>query len=98
MSSVRVAGGEEQHRRAHAVVAQPAAHLEAVEVGQHHVEHDQVGPCSLDGVERVAPVAAGVHLEALVAERGLEHRAQVVLVVDEQEPFTCHARQRRRST
>ena len=44
MSSVRVAGGEEQHRGAAAVGAQPPAHLEAVEVGQHHVEHDQVGP------------------------------------------------------
>ena len=42
------------------------------------------------GVERVAPVGHGVHVEAGVAERGLEHRPQVVLVVDEQQPALGH--------
>ena len=42
--------------------------------------------CDLgDRLERVAAVGDGVDLEARVAQRGLEHRAQVVLVVDEQE-------------
>ena len=90
MSSVASRAVRKSDRRAHAVVAEPAAHLEPVEVGQHHVEHDEVGRARLDGVERVAPDADRVHLEALVAERRLEHRAQVVLVVDEQESFACH--------
>ena len=38
-----VAGGQEDHRDEVAVCAQPAADLEAVDVGQHHVEHDEVG-------------------------------------------------------
>ncbi len=93
-----VARGEEQHRRPYAVVAKPAAHLEAVEVGQHDVEHDQVGIMLLDGVERVTTRAGGAHLETLVAEGRFEHGPQVVLVVDEQEPFACHVQQRRRWT
>ena len=32
----------------------------------------------------------GVHLEAAVAQGGLQHRAKVVLVVHEQESFTGH--------
>ena len=94
-----VARGEEEDRRLHAVVAQPAAHLEAVEVGHHHVEDDQVGRLRPPThVERVATRRRRVHVEALVAQRGLEHRPQVVLVVDEQEPFTRHDDQRRRWT
>src|SRR5664280_1879911 len=39
-----VARGEEDHRSVDALGPQPAQHLEAVEVRQHYVEHDQVGP------------------------------------------------------
>ena len=53
-----VAGGEEQHRRVVAAGPQPPADLEPVEVGQHHVEQDEVGRQLADGVERRAPVAA----------------------------------------
>ena len=42
MSSVRVARGEEDHRHAVGAGAQLAQHLEAVHVGQHDVEQDQV--------------------------------------------------------
>ena len=38
----RVARGQHQDRRPDAVVAQPAAGLEAVDARQHHVEHDRV--------------------------------------------------------
>ena len=80
-----VASGEEEHRRAIAGLAEPLAHVEPVEVGQHHVEHDQVGFDLRDRVDRIAAVGHGVHLEAGVAQGGLEHRAEVVLVIDEQE-------------
>ncbi len=36
--------GEEDHRHPLVAVAQPARDREAVEVGEHHVEHDQIGP------------------------------------------------------
>ena len=44
-----VAGGQEEHRRAVAACAEQALlDLEAVEVGEHHVEHDEVGAEVLD--------------------------------------------------
>ncbi len=36
--------GQEQHRHVRGVRAQPAQHLQAVDVGQHHVEHHHVRP------------------------------------------------------
>ena len=53
-----VPGGEEQHRHVRVVAAQPAQHLEAVEVGQHHVEHDGVGPNSRAERTAASPLAA----------------------------------------
>ena len=38
------------------LVAQPAHHLEAVDPGQHQVEHDEIGALAGGGVERLAPV------------------------------------------
>ena len=85
-----VAGGQEQHRRAVAACTQPAAHLEPVEVGHHHVEHHEVGPLRRDHVERRPAVLGGGDLEAVVLQRGGEHRAQVLLVVDDEEVLSGH--------
>ena len=87
----RVAGGEEQHRRAIAVEAQAPAHLEPVEVGHHHVEQHQIG--LVRGIMSSAsrPFAAVDDLEAVVTQGGSQHRAQVVLVVDDQQVGTGHA-------
>ena len=66
-----VAGGQEddRHPRAGALaLAQPAGHLEAVEVGEHHVEHDQVGPALLDGGQRLPSGGGPLDLEAVEAE------------------------------
>ena len=46
-----VAGGEEDHRDRRRL-AEPAAHLEPVDVGQADVEHDQSGPVVGDRLER----------------------------------------------
>jgi len=54
-----VLGGEKEDRRADAVVAQPPGELEAVDVGQHDVEHDQVGLERARDLERL-PAAAGL--------------------------------------
>ena len=86
----RVLRGEEQYGDPSALGAQPPADLEAVEVGEHHVEDDEVGLDGRGGRERVAPVRHGVDVEAEVAQGRLEHRTQVVLVVDEQKAFSGH--------
>ena len=47
-----VAGGEEDHRHLRAVVAHAAQHGEPVDIGQHHVEHHQIGTELVDRRER----------------------------------------------
>ena len=42
--------------RSGCVGAHPPAHLEAVDLGQHQVEHDQVGPVGGNGLKRLASV------------------------------------------
>jgi hypothetical protein len=50
-------GREQDHRHTVAVlVAQPAHHLEAIDSGQHQVEHDQVRTLGRGGVQRLASV------------------------------------------
>jgi hypothetical protein len=89
-----VPGCEEDDGRAAVLLAPAAAHLEAVEVGQHDVEDDQVGLDDLGGVDGLPPARDGVDLVPRVAQRSLEHEPQVVLVVDEQKPFATHDTQR----
>ena len=89
-----VARGQEQHRCAAAVGAQPPAHLETVEVRKHHVEDDQIGSHGRSRIEGLPTVRGRVHLEADVAQRGFEHRAKVLFVVDEEQAFLGHRGQR----
>ncbi len=65
-------------------LAQAAGHLEAVEVGQHHVEHDQVGAAALDGGERRAAGGGPLDLEAVEAEGHGDQLGDVLLVVDDE--------------
>ena len=79
-----VTGGEEQHRHVVAVLAQPSADLEPVEVRQHHVEHQQVRPFGVcDGKGATARVGRR-HVEAVQAQRRAHHVRDVLLVVDDQ--------------
>ena len=81
----RVLGREEDHGHRHAPVAQPARDGQAVEVGKHHVEDDEVGP---EFVDRGHGGTAGGDLagvEALVAECGGDGVGDRRLVVDDQD-------------
>ena len=53
-----VAGGEEDDRHLLALMAEPAADLEAVEVGKHDVEHDEMGRKVRTWSSASAPVEA----------------------------------------
>ena len=70
--------------------AQPATHLEPVQVGQHDIEDDEVGLRAGDGVEGGATARHGDDPEAVVPQSGIEHRSKVVLVVDEEQSFAGH--------
>ena len=74
-----------EDRHAQAVGAQPPGHLEAVEVGQHHVEDHEVRTIRLDLGESGASGIGGRYLEALVAQRRRDEVGDVRLVVDNED-------------
>ena len=49
-------------------LTQAAEHLEAIEVGEHHVENDQIGPELGHKTERLAGSGGDLDFEALVAQ------------------------------
>ena len=77
-------GGEhdDRHRRAR---AHAPAHLEPVEAGHHHVEHDEVERRLAEARERLAAVGGLHDLVAVLAQRVGEQRLDRLLVVDEQD-------------
>ena len=80
-----VAGGEEQDGHADAVGPQASGDLEAVEVGEHHVEHDEVGRVLLGGGQR-GPAGHGLaDVEALVPQGGGDGVDDRCLVVDDED-------------
>jgi hypothetical protein len=84
--------GQEDHRDLVSVPAQPADYLEPVDVGQHHVQDEQVEGAVPGQAERVRSVLRRGHLEAEEAQRGGDGFSQEELVVhDEQVPVVgCH--------
>ena len=80
-----VPGGQEQHRHVGGVGAQAAQHLEAVDVGEHHVEHDDVGPELADGADGGQPVVRAPDVPALVAQGHREQLGERLLVVDDED-------------
>jgi hypothetical protein len=80
----RVPRRHEQNRCLDAVGAEPARDRDAVDVGQHHVEDDEVGPKLLDEIESSAAVGRGRHREPFVAERGHDCVRYRRFIVDHQ--------------
>jgi hypothetical protein len=80
-----VLGRQEQHRGAGVARAEPAGDVEAVQVGQHHVQDDQVGAVALGGGERLQPAGGGGHLEPGQAQAGRQQLKDVGLVLDHQQ-------------
>ena len=89
-----VAGGEEDHRDVRGL-AQSAAHLEAVDVGETDVEHDEA---RVVGAHRLEPRLARRRLEDAVAVAGqvqVDEIGDVGLVVDHDDGPSFHGRNRR---
>ena len=84
-----VAGGQEEDGDPDPVGPEPAGDLEPVEVGQHHVEHDEVGRVLLGRGQRQAAVDRLGHLEPLVAEGGGDGVDDRRLVVDDQDALAA---------
>ena len=62
----------------------PVQQFEAVAVGQHHVEDEEIGPEGRRFPDRVAAGAGDRHLEPFVAQRRRDQVGDVRLVVDDQ--------------
>ena len=58
-----VTGGQEHDRHVMAVGPQPLHDREAVAVGEHHVEHDEIGPERLRRAERFGAVAGDLYVK-----------------------------------
>src|SRR4051794_870751 len=78
-------GAEHDDRDALPLGAQPPADLEAVHLGQHHVEHDEVEGLLGEARERLAPVRRVHDLIAVALEREGQERLDRLLVVDEED-------------
>ena len=69
-----------------AAAAQPPDHVEAVHVGQHDVEHDEVGAVPLGGLDGLAAGRRGDDLESGVPQAGREQFQDVRLILDDEQP------------
>jgi len=78
----RPASGQEEDRHPQAVGGKPPLHLEPVQIGQHHVEHDQVRPKRRGRRQRAAATRCNLHLQALIAQRRRDQVSDALLVID----------------
>ena len=78
--------GDEDDRREleRRVLSHPAAELEAVDRGHHHVHHDQVGQLRLDHRQRPLRVAGVRADEAGASEHAVDQLGAQAIVVDHQ--------------
>ena len=67
-----VACGEQEDRDPVSLPAQAARHVQPVEPGHHHVEHDGIGRPRVDGGQRRVPVGRERDLVAVQLQRTLE--------------------------
>ena len=87
----RVLRGQEEDGGLEAALPQAAADLDPLDVGQHPVEHDEVG---LEARDRAQGLPTGLRLldrVALVAERGRDGVDDRRLVVDDEDLVLAHA-------
>ena len=84
----RVLRRQEQHRGPEALLAEPAADLDPLDVRQHPVEHDQIGLGPRRSAQRVAAGQRLLDLVPLVAEGRRDRIDDRRLVVDDEDPPT----------
>ena len=65
--------------------SQAAAHLEAVDLGEHQVEHDEIEDLLVEPVQRLAPVRRLHDVVAFLAQGIREQRLDRLLIVHEQD-------------
>ena len=81
---VRRPSGEnhDRNRRGGGLAAQDFANAEAVDVGEHEVQENQVGSFLLDAVERFATAGRSFHRETRFGQMKADEVGDVPFVID----------------
>ena len=79
---LRIPGRQHQDRH-RPVTLDTAAHLEAVETGEHEVEDDEVGPGPLDDGHARRAVGGHLHVEPLAPQPGGDGSGDGFLILDD---------------
>ncbi len=87
----RVAGGQEEHRRANAAGAQCLDDVAAVGIGQTDVDDERVGLVHPDLVEQLAGGRRRRHVKAFLAEAAAQQRTQLRVVLQHDHPRLHHS-------
>jgi hypothetical protein len=87
-----IARGQEDDRDIRPAVAEPARDVEALDVGQHHVEHDQLRLERRRRGERLGAGRGRLDLEAVEAQRHRDDVEDVRLIVDDEHAVAVRAR------
>ena len=88
--SLSVQGGEQDNGHP-GLAADKLAHPKAVQLGQHHVQQDQVERLLLKEAHRLNAVPRRCRLIARVAQVGLQQLLDVLLVLHNQNAFHCES-------
>lgn len=88
---------EHEHRDVIARGSEPAAHLDAIDAGEHDVEHHQIWELCTCRLESRRTVMSHSHAVALVDQRPPHRRGDLLVVVDHQDSCALHDRHDRHS-
>ena len=82
--------GDHDGRRRRAVLLAPPQQVDAVAVGQLHVEQVGVGAPGVGVLAELRHAAADVHLLALALQNHAQRAADILFVIHDQDAFGCH--------
>lgn len=78
------------------LAAEHFAHAQAIDVGQHEVEQDEIGPAEPDGFKRLTAAGRGLHVVSGFGKMETHEVGHVAFVVNT-ENKGCHADELHRS-
>ena len=80
-----IAGREEENWDVAPVAPEALSDVESVDIGQHHVEQDEVGPERIDLLEGPIPTGSSLDGEALIAKCHRHEFGDGLLIVDDED-------------
>ena len=87
----RVAGGQEEHRRLHALRSQRLAEVASVGIGKTDVDHEQIRRRLLHLRDQLTAAGDRLRAEALLVEAALEDVTQLGVVLGDEDARSGHS-------